>query len=83
MTKPFARITTLEQVDALDDDLVVAGYRAGMRNQPDYTQTAQDYWHGFNNGQVDGKHAEPSAEQSELVHNIFPVMWQRIFGVSH
>lgn len=83
MTKPFVRITTLEQIDALDDDLVVAGYRAGRLNLPDYTQTSQDYWHGFNNGQVDGGHAKISAEQAELCHNVFPVMWQRIFGTSH
>lgn len=76
----FEKITTLAQVDALDDDLLVAGYRAGLNNQPDYTQKSQAYWHGFNNGQVDGKHAQASSEQMELARNTADVMWARIFG---
>lgn len=79
----WQRITTLEQVDALDDDLLVAGYRAGLRDQPDYTQTAQDYWHGFNNGQVDSGRAQISEEQRELARNTHEVFFQRIFGTSH
>jgi hypothetical protein len=79
----WKKIVTLEQVDALDDDLVVAGYRAGLRNQPDHTQTSQDYWHGFNNGQVDSRRCEPSTEQRELARNTHEVMFQRIFGTSH
>lgn len=79
----FEKITTLEQVDAMDDDLLVAGYRAGLRNQPDYTQTNQAYWHGFNNGQVDGKHAPITAEQMELARNTADVMWVRIFRKFH
>lgn len=76
-------ITTLEAVDALDDDLVVAGYRAGLSDTPDHTQTSQDYWHGFNNGQVDSRRCEPSIEQKILAHNTFQEMFRRIFGTSH
>lgn len=79
----FKPITTLEEVDALDDDLLVAGYRAGLRDQPDYTQTAQAYWHGFNNGQVDSSRCEPSEEQRTLARNTHEVMFQRIFGTNH
>lgn len=80
MTAPFVKITSIQQLDAMDDALVVAGYQAGRRNEPDYTRTEQDYWHGFNNGQVDGGHAKVSAEQMELVRNVSDIMWRRIFG---
>jgi hypothetical protein len=79
----FKPITTLEEVDALDNDLLVAGYRAGLSDQPDYTQKSQAYWHGFNNGQVDSGRTQASEEQRLLAHNTFEVMFQRIFGTTH
>ena len=59
-------IKTVEQLDALNSDLMVDGYRAGFANEPNYTQKDQGYWHGFLNGQVDGKHMLISPEQCEL-----------------
>lgn len=62
----FEPITTLEQLDALDPDEIVAGYRAGFSNQPDYTQRSQAYWHGYMNGQVDKGYMPISPEQCAL-----------------
>ena len=62
----FKAITTLEQLEALDTNLCVSGYRAGLDQQPDYTQRDQAYWHGYLNGCVDGGHMQASAEQRQL-----------------
>lgn len=64
----FAPITTVEQLDALDSDVMVIGYRAGFRNTPDYTQRDRAYWHGYMNGQVDGHHMPIADEQRRLAH---------------
>lgn len=60
-------VTTLEELDALDESLIVAGYRAGMEwEQVNYTQRDQAYWHGYLNGQVDLGKAPMSPEQEQL-----------------
>lgn len=63
-------VSTLEELDALDEDLMVAGYRAGFANDPDYTQKDKAYWHGFMNGQVDKGFIRSSPEQHALAHAI-------------
>ncbi|UCV00275.1 hypothetical protein [Acidovorax radicis] len=62
----FKAITTVAALNALDQDQIVAGYRAGMRNEPDYTQRDQGYWHGYMNGQVDTRRMPISPEQQQL-----------------
>lgn len=59
-------VTTVEQLDALDSDLLVLGYRHGLKSTPDYTQRDQAYWHGYLNGQVDCGAAPVSEEQQQL-----------------
>jgi hypothetical protein len=67
---PFRPVTTVEQIDAMETDTVVRGYRAGFKNTPDYTQREQAYWHGYLNGQVDGKHMQISDEQRQLARAV-------------
>lgn len=59
-------ITTVKQLDALNVDRMVAGYRAGFKNTPNYTERDQAYWHGYLNGQADGGFMQNSIEQQEL-----------------
>lgn len=60
-------ITTLEQLNALDESAILDGYRAGMGFvDVNYTRKDQAYWHGFLNGQVDRGLAPISPEQQEL-----------------
>ena len=66
----FDAITTVAKLEQLDSDLMVKGYRAGFDNTPDYTQRDQAYWHGYLNGQVDGKHMQISDEQRQLARTI-------------
>lgn len=80
MTEPWKKFTTLAELDALDDDLVVAGYRAGLRNEPDHSQTTQDYWHGFGNGQIDSGRAPVSSAGHTLSREDWEVFASRIFG---
>lgn len=64
-------ITTIEELDALDQDAIVAGYRAGMGFQEvNYTRKDQAYWHGYLNGQVDRGLAPISPEQQQLARAI-------------
>lgn len=66
----FDAITTVAQLEQLDSDLMVKGYMAGFDNSPDYTQRDQAYWHGYLNGQVDGKHMQISDEQRQLARTV-------------
>lgn len=59
-------ITTLEQLKSLDNSKIVAGYFAGFKSTPNYTEQDGAYWHGYMNGQVDGNHMPISDEQREL-----------------
>jgi len=67
----FKAITTLEQLDELDSDAMLAGYQAGLNfTATDYTRKDQAYWHGYLNGQVDCKQMPISPEQCELARVI-------------
>ena len=62
----FTPITTVKQLDSLNEETLVRGYLAGYNNTPNYTETDQAYWHGYLNGQCDGKHMPISEEQRAL-----------------
>tara|TARA_R110000823_G_scaffold226788_2_gene354338 strand:+ start:5165 stop:5521 length:357 start_codon:yes stop_codon:yes gene_type:complete len=61
-------VTTLEELQTLDEAALVRGYRAGLSNSADWTERERGYWHGYLNGMVDGGHAKTSREQAELAH---------------
>lgn len=65
----FPAITTKEQAEALDDVLCTKGYRHGLRDTPDTTQTEQAYWHGYFNGQVDGGYMEMTEDMLLLAED--------------
>lgn len=62
----FKAITTKEQAEALDTNLCIEGYLAGLKSVPNYTQKEQAYWHGYMNGQVDSGKMTISEEQQML-----------------
>ena len=55
-------VTTLEELDALDSDLMMRDYLHGFKSTPDYTQRDRAYWHGYLNGRVDCKAMPISVE---------------------
>lgn len=60
-------ITTIEELLSCNEAELLAGYRAGLRNEADFARLDRAYWHGYFNGLVDGKHMHPTREQRELV----------------
>lgn len=59
-------VTTVLELQSLDEGLMVSGYLAGLKNHCDFTQTDPSYQHGYLNGLVDGKHATASPAQALL-----------------
>jgi hypothetical protein len=60
-------ITDPAELESLDESQLVAGYRAGLENAPDWSARDPGYWHGYLNGLVDGGHVTtPSEVQREL-----------------
>jgi hypothetical protein len=59
-------ITKVTDLDRLDTDEVVEGYRDGFANERCGDNRSQSYWHGWRNGMTDGGHAPKTAEQAAL-----------------
>lgn len=63
----YEPVTTMEQLDAMDDDLILTGYRAGLGFiAVNYMEKDPAYWHGYRNGQVDRGLEPASPQQSQL-----------------
>ena len=62
-------VTTVEELETLDDVDMVEGYRGGRQGDPEPGgNRSKSYWHGWRNGRVDGKHDEGDAAQRILAH---------------
>lgn len=60
-------VTTLDDLDDLDPEEVIAGYWDGYDGEPEPGDNrSRAYWHGWRNGAVDGKHREKDDAQAEL-----------------
>ena len=63
-----APVTTVEELDTLDSDEMVEGYRDGRNNEPEPSgNRSKAYWHGWRNGMSDAGHAQIDGAQRELV----------------
>ena len=56
-------ISTLAQLNALDQDAIVMGYRHGLGDIADHTRTDQSYWHGYMNAHSDRNGYSTPAQQ--------------------
>ena len=62
-------VTSLAELDQLDDADLVEGYRDGRAGEPEPKgNRSRSYWHGWRNGAVDGGHREKDDEQAILAH---------------
>lgn len=62
-------VTTLTDLDTLDDVEVVEGYHDGRSGSGEPgNNRSRSYWHGWRNGRVDGHHQPKDAAQAELAH---------------
>lgn len=59
-------VTTLAELNALDQDEILRGYRAGFNDAAAFTERGRGYWHGYLNGLADSGRAQPSPEQMAL-----------------
>lgn len=67
MSKPWKPVTTLEDLESLDQAEVTKGYLDGCDNAPEPGgNRSRAYRHGWRNGMVDGGHAEKDDAQAEL-----------------
>jgi hypothetical protein len=83
MTDAFTPITTRAQLDALDQDSILEGYRAGMGFIPvNHTKTDRGYWHGFNNGQIDRGLVPSGPENAALARECIDE-FRAIFAEKH
>ena len=60
-------VTTADELDALDTDEIVEGYRDGFAGEPEPGDNrSRSYWHGWRNGAVDGRHRTKDEAQAIL-----------------
>jgi len=63
MADTWQEITTLAQLDALDQDAIVQGYMDGLHSVSNHTRTDQAYWHGHGNARSDRTHSTTPGQQ--------------------
>lgn len=61
-------VSTLADLDTLDDAEIVEGYHAGREGWPEPGDNhSRAYWHGWRNGMIDSGRAHPDAASMALV----------------
>ena len=64
-----APVTTLEDLDSLDEAEILEGYLDGRAGDPEPGgNRSRSYWHGWRNGAADYGHRPIDAAQRELAH---------------
>ncbi len=67
----FAPVRTFADLQTLDGDEVVDGYRDGFRGEPEPgNNRTRSYWHGWRNGAVDRGDRELDEHQRALVEDM-------------
>jgi hypothetical protein len=65
-------VTTIADLDQLDPDEMVEGFRDGFAGEPEpQGNRSRAYWHGWRNGAVDGRHREKDEAQAILAAAVF------------
>lgn len=76
-TKEIQLPKNLQEIAALDSDLMVTGYTDGLKGKPNQTQTDAAYWHGYGNGLVDSGRAPTDHIQTKIAAEFNAAMRQR------
>lgn len=54
LTEKFEPVRTLEELDTLNSEMMVAGYMAGRKGYPEpEIECGKSFWHGWRNGMID------------------------------
>ena len=81
-------VTDPEDLDALDGDEMVAGYRSAAKDDPEPGGNhSRAFWHGWRNGMMDRGFMNSDSAARELVANMrkrgdFARMFVEIFGAT-
>ncbi|MFC4275547.1 hypothetical protein [Achromobacter aloeverae] len=77
----FQPVRTKADLDTLDDDDIVAGYMHGLNggDEPG-SDKSRSFWHGWRNGMVDSRRAEPDSAQGELARELVGIGLECVFG---
>mgnify|MGYP000943655090 CR=1 FL=1 len=71
-------ITKAQDLDTLDDAEVLEGYHDGRAGEPEPGDNRSlSYWHGWRNGLIDGRHAEPDNASMALAKDVVDSGWLR------
>lgn len=64
----YLPVTTLDDLDRLDDVEILAGYLSGRRGdaEPSHNRVSRGFWHGWRNGAMDTGRLPPDAASMEL-----------------
>lgn len=69
----FIPVETAEDLNGLDEDEIVAGYRSGFHGEPEPgSDKSRAFWHGWRNGRVDIGLAKPDIHQDRLIRSLYP-----------
>lgn len=64
------KVSTLEDLKTLDNELVVEGYRWGLSNPCVPEGCSRAFWHGWKNAQIDTGRVPPDAESISLAKQL-------------
>lgn len=67
----FHPVSTKADLDLLDTDEIVEGYRSGLRGAAEPgSDKSRSYWHGWRNGMADSRRMEPDVHMTMLCREI-------------
>lgn len=67
----FQPVRTKADLDFLDEDEIVEGYRAGFRGEPEPgSDKSRSYWHGWRNGAADTRRIPSDDAMTQLAREI-------------
>lgn len=79
------QITKAFQLDDLDIDEIVEGYRDGLAGEPEPGDNrSYAFWHGWTKGTLDGKHRKTTEADTLLCRDVVknrPDLWPRAGGL--
>lgn len=68
----FTPVSTRVDLERLDEDEMVAGYRAGLAGDPEPgSDKSRSYWHGWRNGMTDKGRAPLDQHQQALAFDLY------------
>ena len=75
------KVSTLEELDSLEESLVVAGYTWGLDNAWE-PESSRSFWHGWRNAQIDRGRIPPDAESTSLARAVVGILNERLTSKS-